>query len=82
MESCHHVKAAPLQSTPDRQHIVFSAGQYQPGSTAGRRLLAHELAHTLQQESQRRRLPPVNPEEPQTAAGDESGAADEEKATA
>jgi hypothetical protein len=31
------------------QHIVFAAGQYHPGSPAGRRLLAHELAHTIQQ---------------------------------
>jgi hypothetical protein len=28
--------------------LVFGAGEYQPGSSAGRRLLAHELAHTLQ----------------------------------
>lgn len=27
------------------QHIVFGAGQYAPASGAGRRLLAHELAH-------------------------------------
>lgn len=31
------------------EHIVFGAGQYQQGSAAGRRLLAHELAHTVQQ---------------------------------
>jgi hypothetical protein len=31
------------------QHIVFATGQYRPGSAAGRALLAHELAHTLQQ---------------------------------
>ena len=31
------------------QHIAFAAGQYQPGSESGRRLLAHELAHTFQQ---------------------------------
>jgi peptidoglycan hydrolase-like protein with peptidoglycan-binding domain len=31
------------------QHIVFGAGQYQPQLSAGRRLLAHELTHTLQQ---------------------------------
>lgn len=30
-------------------HLAFAPGQYQPGSDAGRRLLAHELAHTLQQ---------------------------------
>ncbi len=31
------------------QHVVFGAGGYQPGTSAGRQLLAHELAHTLQQ---------------------------------
>jgi outer membrane protein OmpA-like peptidoglycan-associated protein len=31
------------------QDIVFGAGQYQPQSTAGKRLLAHELAHVVQQ---------------------------------
>jgi outer membrane protein OmpA-like peptidoglycan-associated protein len=31
------------------RHIVFGHGQYAPGSSAGRRLLAHELAHTIQQ---------------------------------
>jgi hypothetical protein len=30
-------------------NIVFGAGQYAPGSAAGRRLLAHELAHVVQQ---------------------------------
>ncbi|WP_224362372.1 eCIS core domain-containing protein [Hyalangium versicolor] len=29
--------------------IVFGAGQYQPDSEAGRRLLAHELTHVVQQ---------------------------------
>lgn len=29
--------------------IFFSAGQYQPHSRSGRRLLAHELAHVIQQ---------------------------------
>lgn len=29
--------------------IVFGAGQYAPGTTEGRRLLAHELVHTIQQ---------------------------------
>ncbi len=32
------------------QNVVFAAGQYAPGSHAGQKLLAHELAHTLQQE--------------------------------
>jgi len=30
-------------------HIVFGAGQYQPNSPSGRRLLAHELTHVVQQ---------------------------------
>ncbi|HWK89970.1 MAG TPA: DUF4157 domain-containing protein [Longimicrobium sp.] len=36
--------------------IVFGAGRYAPGTPAGRALLAHELAHTLQQ--QRGAAPP------------------------
>ncbi|WP_199746996.1 DUF4157 domain-containing protein, partial [Corallococcus sp. AB049A] len=31
------------------QDIVFAAGQYSPRTPAGMRLLAHELAHTVQQ---------------------------------
>jgi len=31
------------------QHIVFGASAYQPGTTDGQRLIAHELAHTIQQ---------------------------------
>ena len=31
------------------QDVYFRAGQYQPGSTAGDHLLAHEVAHTVQQ---------------------------------
>ena len=31
------------------RHIVFGAGQYRPATEAGRRLVAHELAHALQQ---------------------------------
>lgn len=30
-------------------HIVFGSGNYNPRSTAGKRLLAHELTHVLQQ---------------------------------
>lgn len=31
------------------RNVVFGAGQYAPGTTAGQRLLAHELAHVVQQ---------------------------------
>jgi hypothetical protein len=30
-------------------HVVFAPGQYQPTAAAGQRLLAHELAHVMQQ---------------------------------
>lgn len=36
--------------------IVFGEGQYAPGSTSGKRLLAHELTHVVQQNSTARRL--------------------------
>ena len=32
-----------------KQDIAFGEGQYAPGAAEGRRLLAHELAHTVQQ---------------------------------
>jgi outer membrane protein OmpA-like peptidoglycan-associated protein len=32
-------------------HIIFRAGQYNPSTAKGRHLLAHELAHTVQQQS-------------------------------
>ena len=31
-------------------HLVFRDGEYQPGSPAGQRLLAHELTHVVQQQ--------------------------------
>ncbi len=35
-------------------NVVFGDGQYQPHSDSGRHLLAHELAHTLQQQGLQR----------------------------
>ncbi|QRM56823.1 DUF4157 domain-containing protein [Sinorhizobium sp. BG8] len=34
------------------QDIGFASGEYRPETVAGRRLLAHELAHTLQQQAE------------------------------
>lgn len=31
-------------------HVVFAAGQYQPETLAGKKLLAHELTHVMQQQ--------------------------------
>jgi Domain of unknown function (DUF4157) len=33
-----------------QQHIYFGAGYYQPHTSSGKRLLAHELTHTIQQQ--------------------------------
>ena len=33
------------------QELVFAEGQYAPGTPGGQKLLAHELAHTMQQDS-------------------------------
>jgi len=44
--SAHAVAA---QAYTVGRHVVFGAGRYAPGSGPGRDLLAHELAHTLQQ---------------------------------
>ena len=45
-ESARAVNAAAYTLGSD---VVFGAGHYAPNTTAGRRLLAHELAHVLQQ---------------------------------
>jgi hypothetical protein len=45
-ESAAMVKARAYTLGPD---IVFGYGQYAPGTADGRRLLAHELAHVVQQ---------------------------------
>ena len=37
--------------------VVFGAGQYAPGTSEGRRLMAHELTHTIQQGSEIHRRP-------------------------
>ncbi len=51
--------------------IVFAAGQYRPGSDTGRRLIAHELAHVVQQAaggSVVRRQPAPKPPAPKSPA--------------
>jgi hypothetical protein len=55
-ESARTVRA--LAYTVGR-HIVFADGHYAPGTTAGRTLLAHELAHVVQQSAARWRAPEI-----------------------
>ena len=47
-ESARDISAAAYTSGT---HIVFGAGRFAPQTPAGRRLLAHELAHVVQQRS-------------------------------
>ncbi|HEY0006846.1 MAG TPA: DUF4157 domain-containing protein [Pyrinomonadaceae bacterium] len=53
-------------------HVVFASGRYAPQTTEGRKLLAHELTHVIQQGAGRRLVqnaPPVNqPAEKREAA--------------
>ena len=47
-ESAHSVNALAYTAGSD---IAFADGQYQPGTESGRRLIAHELTHVVQQGS-------------------------------
>ncbi|RQS65773.1 DUF4157 domain-containing protein [Burkholderia sp. Bp8963] len=43
-----------------RNHIFFSRGEYQPGTSDGKHLLAHELTHTIQQGHSVQRAPQIS----------------------
>jgi hypothetical protein len=51
-------------------NIVFGAGRFAPGTHTGRRLIAHELAHVVQQGQN------TTPRTPQSFGGDEYGPAE------
>src|SRR6266705_6707760 len=48
-EAANSARAVDALAYTIGRDIVFGAGQYAPHSTAGRRILAHELVHVLQQ---------------------------------
>jgi outer membrane protein OmpA-like peptidoglycan-associated protein len=48
-EAAASARAMHAQAYTLGNHIVFGASQYQPSSSSGRRLLAHELTHVVQQ---------------------------------
>lgn len=54
-------------------HIVFAPDRYSPSTADGRRLLAHELAHTLQQRvgGMRVQRQPEDPDKQKKTAGDQ-----------
>lgn len=47
--AAHSAQAVSALAYTAGSDVVFGAGQYQPGTDAGRRLIAHELAHVVQQ---------------------------------
>lgn len=47
--AAHSAQAVSALAYAAGQHVVFDAGRYAPGTEEGARLLAHELAHTVQQ---------------------------------
>jgi hypothetical protein len=50
-KSAESARAVAAHAYTVGNSVVFGAGRFAPGSTAGRRLLAHELAHVVQQRS-------------------------------
>src|SRR5690606_13315282 len=50
-------RALSAQAFVVGNQMVFGAGQFSPTTPAGRRLLAHELAHTIQQRERSSPLP-------------------------
>lgn len=52
-------RAVQAQAFTAGRHVVFGAGLYAPGTRAGRQLLAHELAHVVQQSDQPTDSPPL-----------------------
>lgn len=49
-EAVRSARAVGARAYAISRHVVFSDGQYTPQTPAGRHLLAHELAHVIQQE--------------------------------
>jgi len=52
-EAEESAKDINAQAYTYRNHIVFNEGKFQPGSSDGKHLLAHELAHVVQQDNGR-----------------------------
>ncbi|ADW69491.1 eCIS core domain-containing protein [Granulicella tundricola] len=50
-EAAESARAVDAHAYTVGQHIAFDQGRYDPGSSSGQHLLAHELAHTVQQGS-------------------------------
>ena|GEM_PF-3833085 len=51
--AAHSARAVQAAAYTVGRHVVFGEGQYAPASPEGRRLMAHELTHVVQQSSVR-----------------------------
>lgn len=54
-QAAENARAISARAFTSGQDVVFGAGEYNPHSDDGQRLLAHELAHVVQQSAQPRR---------------------------
>ncbi|MEX2500634.1 MAG: DUF4157 domain-containing protein [Wenzhouxiangellaceae bacterium] len=73
------VRAYRAKAFTSGRHIVFASGEYQPGSLAGKKLLAHELTHFLQQSGGRARRVIQRTPEDEAKALEALGSAGKEK---
>src|SRR5262249_49688029 len=48
-EAAESARALEATAYTVGHHLVFGAGEYSPGTPAGKKLLAHELTHVVQQ---------------------------------
>lgn len=78
VETAQEVRAKAFTTGKD---VVFASGQFSPETTGGRRLLAHELTHTIQQngginkvQSERIQMIPQNPNDVPFVAETNTGA--------
>jgi hypothetical protein len=58
-QAAHSARAVNALAYTAGRDVVFGAGQYSPDTESGRRLLAHELTHVVQQGSGAQRSPDV-----------------------
>lgn len=59
-DSAHLNNKLSARAFTHQNHVFFSRDQYQPGSSEGKQLLAHELTHTIQQGHAVQRSPQVS----------------------
>lgn len=75
--AAHSARAVDADAYTVGQHIVFAEGRYAPSTRSGGHLLAHELAHTLQQSGAPRSAePPTIGQASDPAEGEADRAAD------